>query len=260
MILTKIIIEKRVEIAEAKRNLTLEKMLKMVSEGQMDSRRDFRNSITKAHHIHLISEIKKASPTRGVLREDFDPVKIARIYETNKADSISILTDEKFFQGKLSYLSMVREVTTIPLLRKDFIIDEYQLYESFLAGADAVLLISDILSEGELSSFLSIAESLNMSAVVEVHSEWDLEKAIKVNSTIIGINNRDLHTFKVDIETTSRLSRLIPKGKVVISESGITSYENVMFLKSLGIDAVLVGEAFMKSTDIGARVREVMGY
>ncbi len=260
MILTKIIIEKRVEIAEAKKNLPKDKLLEMISEGRMGARRDFKNSISKTHQIHLIAEIKKASPSHGVLREDFNPVKIARIYEANKADSISVLTDEKFFQGNLSYLSMVREVTTIPLLRKDFIIDEYQLYESFLAGADAVLLISDILSEGELSSFLSIVSSLNMDAVVEVHSEWDLEKAIKVNSTIIGINNRDLHTFKVDIETTSRLSRLIPKGKVVISESGITSYENVMFLKSLGIDAVLVGEAFMKSTDIGARVREVMGY
>ncbi len=260
MILTRIINEKRLEVEESKKNLALEKLLEIISKGRIEPRRNFKNSITKNHHIHLIAEIKKASPSCGVLREDFDPVKIAQVYEANKAESISILTDGKFFQGKLSYISRVREVTTIPILRKDFIIDEYQLYESFIAGADAVLLISDILSEEELTSFLSIVNRLNMSGVVEVHSEWDLEKALKVGSPILGINNRDLHTFKVDINTTSRLIRLIPKGKVVIAESGITSYEKVMFLKSLGVDAVLIGEAFMRSPDIGAKVKEVMGY
>ena len=260
MILTRIINEKRLEVEESKKNLALEKLLGIISEGRIEPRRNFRNSITRNHRIHLIAEIKKASPSCGVLREDFDPVKISRIYEMNGANSISVLTDEKFFQGKLSYISKVREVTTIPLLRKDFIIDEYQIYESFIAGADAILLIADILSEEELTSFLSIVNSLNMSSVVEVHSEWDLEKALKVNSPILGINNRDLHTFKVDINTTSRLIRLIPKGKVIIAESGITGYDKVMFLKSLGIDAVLIGEAFMRSPDIGARVREVMGY
>lgn len=260
MMLTRIINEKRLEIEEAKKNLPLKNLLELISHRRIEPRRDFRNSITKNHRVHLIAELKKASPSRGVLREDFDPVKIAQIYETNGAASLSVLTDEKFFQGKLSYLPKVREITTIPLLRKDFIIDEYQIYESFIAGADAVLLIADILSDEELGSFLSIVNDLNMSGIVEVHSEWDLEKALKANSPILGINNRDLHTFKVDINTTSRLIQLIPKGKVIIAESGITSYDQVMFLKSLGVHAVLIGEAFMRSPDIGARIKEVMGY
>ena len=170
------------------------------------------------------------------------------------------MTDERFFDGNLKTLKELKGRITLPLLRKDFIIDEYQLYESVVAGADAILLIADILTGEELANFYRISKELGMDVIVEVHNEEDIEKALKSGTSIIGINNRDLNTFKVDISTTQRLIRHIPESKVRVSESGIKTYEDVMFLKSLGINAVLIGEAFMEADDIAAKMREVMRY
>ena len=258
MILTKIVEEKKKEVEIAKEKLPLDKLQKLLT--VLPSARGFRQAITKSHEISLIAEIKKASPSSGVLRRDFDPVKIAQVYRAYGARAISVLTDEKFFQGKLSYIDSIKKEVYLPILRKDFIIDKYQLYESKLAGADAVLLIADLLSRSELFGFLEICRNLAMDAIVEVHNEEDLAKALSVDSHIIGINNRNLHTFEVDLEVTSNLVNSIPEDKTVISESGIKKYEDIMFLKSLDVDAVLIGEAFMRSEDISTKVRELMGF
>jgi len=256
MILTKIIEEKKREIEAAKDRLPLAEIQKRLT--VLPSGRNFKAAISKEHEINLIAEIKKASPSSGVLRQDFSPLKIAQIYRAYGAKAISVLTDEKFFKGKLEYLELVRRNVYLPILRKDFILDRYQLYESKLFGADAVLLIAEILSKSELFQFLEVCKNLALDALIEVHGEEDLLKALSVESKIIGINNRDLHTFKVNLEVTSNLISLIPKDKIIISESGISTYEDVMFLKSLGVNAVLIGEAFMRSEDIGGKVMQIM--
>lgn len=258
MILTQIIENKRKEIEKSKEKIPLKQLQESLS--LLSQRRNFLSSISRPHQINLIAEIKKRSPSSGILREDFSPSTVAEIYEFNGAAAISILTDKEFFGGETSHINQVRQRVNLPILRKDFIIDEYQIYESAVIGSDAFLLISDILSKEELSGFIRLGLELNMDMVVEVHSEEDLEKALKADAPIIGINNRSLHTFKVDLETTPRLMRLIPKHKIVISESGIKSHEDVMFLKSVGINIVLIGEAFMRSGDIGAKVKEIMGH
>ncbi len=258
MILTKIVEEKKKEVEIAKEKLSLAGIQKRLT--VLPSSRGFGQAIAKEHEISLIAEIKKASPSSGVLRKDFDPVKIAQVFRAYWARALSVLTDEKFFQGKLFFIDKVKREVYLPILRKDFIIDKYQIYESKLFGADAVLLIADLLSRSELFQFLEICKNLAMDAVVEVHNEEDLNKALSVDSQIIGINNRNLHTFEVDLEVTSNLIKSIPEDKTIISESGIKRYEDVMFLKSLGVDAVLIGEAFMRSDDIGSKVRELMGY
>ena len=220
----------------------------------------FKRNIARPYHINLIAELKKASPQRGIIRGDFNPVKIALTYQANGASALSVLTDERFFEGRLRTLKELKQRVTLPLLRKDFIIDEYQIYESLCYGADAILLIANILTEEELTNFYKISKDLGMDVLMEVHNEEDVEKALKTGASIIGINNRDLNTFRVDLTTTQRLIRLIPENKVRVSESGIRTYEDVMFMKSLGVHAVLIGEVFMESNDIAAKMREVMHY
>lgn len=258
MILSRIIEEKRKVIEEAKRIKPQDELLKEIKSLSVKS--SFKKNVSRPHHINLIAEIKKASPSKGILRGDFNPVKIAITYQANGASAISILTDERFFEGKLEYLVKVRSNVSIPILRKDFFIDEYQIYETVAAGADAILLICDILSMAELARFYNIATGLGLDCLVEVHSEEDVEKALAIDAAIIGINNRDLHTFKVDLSVTQRLIRMVPQNKVIVSESGIKCYEDIMFLKSLGVNAVLIGEAFMESDDITAKMREIMRY
>jgi len=258
MILAEIIEEKRKSIQKAKDALSLDEIKSALSEKKIQ-KRNFKQAINQAHDINIIAEIKKASPTRGVIREEFDPNRIAQEYQINGAAAISILTEEKYFLGKLEYIRGVREVCSLPILRKDFILEEYQVYESALAEADAVLLIADILSKEEITNLSSIAKSLGLAVLCEAHSEEDLEKAISAKSDIIGINNRDLSTFKLSIDTTQNLIGLIPEGKVIVSESGIRSRSDTLFLKSLGVNAVLVGEVFMDADDIGAKVREFTG-
>lgn len=258
MFLDDILEEKQKEVREAKEKLSLEELrggLKVLS-----PRRNFKASISKAGQINLIAEIKKTSPSKGVIREDFNPGEIARIYEESGAKALSILTDKRFFGGDLSYLDDVRKMTKLPILCKDFIIDEYQIYQSAQAGADAILLIAAILSKEKIVKFLSLGAGLDLECLVEVHTEDELKKALEADSSIIGINNRDLQTFEVDTQTTRRLIGMIPEKKVIVSESGIKSHRDIENLKNLGVGAVLVGEAFMESADIGAKVKEVMGY
>lgn len=221
--------------------------------------RDFKHAISRPHDINLIAEIKKASPTRGLIREELNLIQIAEAYQINGASAISVLTEEDFFLGELGYIKKVKEVSTLPVLRKDFILEEYQVYESALAEADAILLIADILSKEEIKRLYALAKHLGMAVLCEAHTEEDLEKAIAAKVDIIGINNRDLHTFKLSIDTTQNLVGLIPKGKIIISESGIRSRSDMLFLKSLDINAVLVGEVFMDAEDVGAKVREFVG-
>jgi len=258
MILSRIIEEKRRNIEEARRLKTIEALIKEAKAIYVKSA--FRKNISRPHHINLIAELKKASPSKGILRGDFNPVKIATTYQANGASAISILTDERFFEGKLEYIKKVKESVSLPILRKDFIIDEYQIYESVVAGADAILLIAELLSTNEMIRFYDLASSLGLDVLMEVHNEEDIEKALATEAEIIGINNRDLHTFKVDINVTQKLIRLIPQNKIKVSESGIRSYEDVMFLKSLGINAVLIGEALLEANDIAAKMREIMRY
>ena len=258
MILSRIIEEKRRIVEEAKRVRRQEDLIRDIRNLSVKSQ--FKKNISRPHHINLIAEIKKASPSKGILRGDFNPVKIAITYQANGASAISVLTDERFFEGRLDHIIKVKENVSIPILRKDFFIDEYQIYETVAAGADAILLICEILSIAEMTKFYNLATELGLDCLVEVHSEEDIEKALAVDAVIIGINNRDLHTFKVDLGVTQRLIRLIPQNKVIVSESGIKCYEDVMFLKSLGVNAVLIGEAFMEADDIASKMREMMKY
>jgi len=258
MILSRIIEEKRKIVEEAKRLKPQDELLKEIKNLSVKS--SFKKNISRLHHINLIAEIKKASPSKGILRGDFNPVKIAITFQANGASAISILTDERFFEGKLEYIAKARENVSIPILRKDFFIDEYQIYETVATGADAILLICDILSTAELTKFYNIASKLGLDCLVEVHNEEDIEKALAIDAGIIGINNRDLHTFKVDLGVTQRLIRMIPQNKIIVSESGIKCYEDIMFLRSLGVNAVLIGEALMEADDIAAKMREMMKY
>ncbi|MFH1995782.1 MAG: indole-3-glycerol phosphate synthase TrpC [Candidatus Omnitrophota bacterium] len=258
MILSRIIEEKRRYLERVKKQSSLREVKERARSICVKS--SFRKSIARPHHINLIAEIKKASPSRGILRGDFNPAKIAVTYQANGASAISVLTDERFFDGKLSYIQEVKDHVSIPVFRKDFIIDEYQLYESVVAQADAILLISGILTKVELSGFYATARELGLDVIVEVHNEEHLEKALEADVDIIGINNRDLTTFKVDLQTTQRLARQIPQSKIIVSESGIRTYEDVMFLRSLGVHAVLIGEAFMVSDDIAAKMRQIMKF
>ena len=221
--------------------------------------RDFQKALQEPNEIGIIAEIKKASPSRGVIRQNFDPLQIAQCYEQQGAVAISILTEQKFFQGDLLYLKKVRQICALPLLCKDFIIDRYQLYEARLAGADAVLFIADALSEEELSDFYAVASDLGLSVLLEVHEQKGLEKALSVKNPIIGINNRDLKTFQVDLATTAQLIPQIPPDRVIVSESGIHDAQQLSWLKDLGVDAVLVGEAFMAEEDIGLAFQKLRG-
>jgi indole-3-glycerol phosphate synthase len=259
MILKEIIKNKELELKNKKYMVSLEEIKRQAYNLPKDNR-DFKKVISYPKgKIKLIAEIKKASPSEGIICKKFDPVAIARSYEASKVCAISILTDEKFFQGNLQHLKKVKEVTNIPILRKDFIIDEYQIYESKIAGADAILLIADCLSEDSINNFLNIANSLGLDCVVEIHNQNDLDKVLNTKTEIIGINNRNLYTFVVDLKTTFMLKLLIPKDKIVISESGIKTNEDVQLLQEKGIDAILVGTTLMKSENIKDKIKELLG-
>ncbi|MDR4508066.1 MAG: indole-3-glycerol phosphate synthase TrpC [Candidatus Brocadiaceae bacterium] len=222
--------------------------------------RSFEKALTTVDgDISIIAEVKKASPSSGVMRENFQPVEIACIYENSGASAISVLTDEKFFQGSLSYLADIKKTVTIPVLRKDFIVDSYQIYEARSAGADAILLIAELLSCDEIQQHINTAEELGLDCLVETHSKDELLKILQTNAKIIGINNRNLETFVTDIETTFRLRDLIPDDKIVVSESGITSREEIKRLLKKGIHAVLIGETLMKSSNVSAKLHELLG-
>ena len=212
----------------------------------------------KSDGVSLITEIKKASPSRGVLCNDFNPFVLARTYADNGAAAISVLTESKYFDGHIDHLAEIRETVAIPLLRKDFIFDPYQVYESRAFGADALLLIAAILEPGQLDELSALSRELGLSCLVEVHNENEVEKALRSSAQIIGINNRDLRTFNVDVGTTQRLRKLIPADRIVVSESGVRSRQDIANLKNQGVDAALVGEALLISADIAAKMRELL--
>ena len=205
----------------------------------------------------VIAEIKKASPSKGVLRADFDPVAIAKSYASAGACCLSVLTDQKFFQGSEEFLTSAREASGLPVLRKDFIIDPYQVYEARLIGADCVLLIVAALGDASLAELLILARDLGMDVLVEVHDESELERALRVDARLIGINNRDLRSFETRLETTLRLLDQIPNDRLVVTESGIHTRDDVSLMRSNGVSVFLVGEAFMKADDPGERLRDL---
>ncbi|RME66141.1 MAG: indole-3-glycerol phosphate synthase TrpC, partial [Nitrospirae bacterium] len=219
----------------------------------------FLGAITRpeGQPIRFIAELKKASPSEGIIREDFDHLKIASIYEEKGASAISVLTEEDYFKGSISYLRDLSKVSKLPLLRKDFIVDEYQIYEAATFGADAVLLIAAALSKTQAEEFFHLATELGLHSVVEVHHWKELEDVMLFSPPIIGINNRDLRTLKVDLRTTEYLIKDIPEGHCVVSESGIKTRDDVLYISSLGVDAILIGTTLMKAKDIGKKIEEL---
>ena len=220
--------------------------------------RDFEGALRgRPGTIRLIAEVKKASPSRGVLAGDLNPVDVATAYATHGAHAISVLTDEKYFKGSLDDLRAVRAAVDVPLLRKDFTIDEYQLWESRAAGADAVLLIVSILEPAQLSDLLAAAKGLGLAALVECHTAAELDQALAAGSRVVGINNRDLATFETRLETTIELAPSIPPGPIVVSESGFFTGADVRRVVAAGAHAVLIGEALVRSGDVAAKIREL---
>jgi len=221
--------------------------------------RDVKEYLTSTpdNPYRIIAEVKKASPSKGVIREDFDPLVIAQSYEKAGADAISVLTEPFFFQGDIEYLTGIRRYVGTPLLRKDFIFCEYQLVEALVYGADFVLLIAKMLSKKELKDLLNYTWHLGMNALVEIHDKEDLKKAIHAGADIIGINHRNLETFEMDMRLSEKLIPLIPNGKIIVAESGIHDKETVRRLHDIGVDAFLVGEYFMRQDDIVSAVREL---
>jgi indole-3-glycerol phosphate synthase len=266
-ILDQIVQTKREEVAARRAVTSADEFRERIE--SMPRPRNFFQAVTRrpagcGKALNLIAEVKKASPSAGVIRADFDPVAIAKAYEAAGADCLSVLTDEKYFQGHLSYLQDVRAAVGLPVLRKDFIIDPWQVLESRAAGADAILLIAECLETSELIDLQILATELNMTCLIEVH---DLDNLMRVRDHVIGfphksysllgINNRDLRTFKTDLGNTLRMAELVEDRSVLVSESGINAYADVAKLAESGVSAVLVGESLMRSPDIGAKVREL---
>jgi len=219
--------------------------------------RDFKKAISRPDRIGLVAEIKFASPSAGVIRKRTDPCAIGRMYEDNGVAAISLLTDSRFFGGDLNDLPRLKESVSVPLLRKDFILDEIQVRESFLYGADAILLIARILSKEELKELIAVSKALGLTPLTEIHDRDDLEKAVDGGAEVIGINNRDLDTFEVSLRTTFDLAPLIPKGCFKVSESGISGKEEIRLLRRSNIQAVLVGTSIMRSDDMTVKLREL---
>lgn len=261
MILDKITEHKRQEVALAKSRRSLDSVKQGIADLE-DQPRGFLRALratADSGWTAVIAEVKKGSPSKGVIREDFDPLAIAEIYQENGATCLSVLTDEHFFMGHLLYLHKIREVVNLPLLRKDFICDPYQIYEARAAGADAILLIAAMLDAGQLAEYNALATELRMDVLLEVHDEDELEVALTAGCDLIGINNRNLQTFETDLATTERLLPLIPKDYFVVAESGIVARADVLRLQKAGASGFLVGESLMREDNIGAKLQELQG-
>lgn len=256
MILNKIVNAKKEDVAYLKQARPLQDLKAVIQD--LPSPHNFREAIS-SRDCAIIAEVKRCSPSKGILREDFDPVKIASIYEGNGAAAISVLTDQEFFGGNKSYLADIKNCVRLPLLRKDFIIDPYQIYETRSLNGDAVLLIASILEEDQLREYIHLAESLDLAVLVEVHSMEELDKALAVGADIIGINNRDLRTFSTDIMTSMNLAHHVPAGRTIISESGIHTRNDIELLMKAGFHAFLIGETLMLSENIGKKLKELLG-
>ena len=259
-ILNKIIAVKREEVAAAVERKPLPAM-RADAESRLNTR-DFTGALRAkiaAGKPAVIAEIKKASPSKGVLRAEFIPADIAQSYAEFGAACLSVLTDQQFFQGSIDYLKQARASCSLPVLRKDFIIDAYQVYESRVMGADCILLIAACLDDAQMKAFEAIAMSLDMAVLVEVHDEAELERALKLKTPLIGVNNRDLNTFEVSLDTTLRLMGKVPADRLLITESGISALEDVRRLRAANINAFLVGEAFMRADDPGVALAHLFG-
>jgi len=259
-ILKKIVAHKQVEVAAAKAAAPLHELKSRIADLE-DVPRGFERHLRAAvasGWTAIIAEVKKGSPSKGVIREDFDPLEIAGIYQDNGATCLSVLTDEQFFLGHLRYLALIREAVSLPLLRKDFICDPYQIYEARAAGADAILLIAAMLDLDQLQEFLAAAHEVQLDVLLEVHDESEMEKALKTGCTMIGVNNRNLRTFATDLGTTARLARMIPTGRLLVTESGIHNRDDINRLSADGAQAYLIGESMMREADIGQKLRELI--
>jgi indole-3-glycerol phosphate synthase len=260
-VLKKIVDYKSVELAGVKGAAPLSEIIARLADLE-DQPRGFEAALLNAREsgwTPIIAEVKKGSPSKGVIRADFDPLEIALIYQANGASCLSVLTDEHFFLGHLSYLALIREQVSLPLLRKDFIFDPYQIYQARVAGADAVLLIAAMLELSQLREFAALARELSLDVLLEVHDERELETALQTDCRLIGINNRNLRSFAVDISTSERLAALMPEGRFIVAESGITRRDEIVRLTKNGVDAFLIGESLMREDDIGGKLQELLG-
>lgn len=256
-ILDEIVAYKRRVVTEAKQRVSPEALRK---QADLVRRPDsLMDSLTAGEEIALIAEIKKASPSKGVIRESFDPVEIGRSYEKNGAAAISVLTDAKYFRGSDASLKAVSEAVELPVLRKDFVVDPYQIHEARTIGASAVLLIVSALSPRELAEMLAVCREAQLDALVEVHTPGEARMALDAGADLVGVNNRDLKTFATDLQTTFDLLEHLPDDLVVVSESGIRSRDQVVRLRDAGVDAVLVGEHLMRQPDVGRELRALLG-
>jgi indole-3-glycerol phosphate synthase len=259
-ILKKIVAHKQQEVATAKSAVSVSELKARICDPE-EVTRGFERHLREAADsgwTAIIAEVKKGSPSRGIIRADFDPLEIAEIYQNNGATCLSVLTDEQFFLGHLRYLALIRETVSLPLLRKDFICDSYQIFEARAAGADAILLIAAMLDLNQLREFQTIAKEINLDVLLEVHDEVEMEKALKTDCTLIGVNNRNLRTFVTDLDTTGRLARMMPADRLLVAESGINSRADIVRLQANGAGAFLIGESMMREDDIGAKLQELL--
>ncbi len=259
-ILKTIVAHKREEIAAAKAGAPISELKQRIGDLE-DVPRGFERHLREAvasNWTAIIAEVKKGSPSKGVIRPDFDPLEIAEIYQDNGATCLSVLTDEQFFLGHLRFLALIRETVSLPLLRKDFIIDQYQIYEARAAGADAILLIASLLELNQLLEFKAIAKELHLDVLLEVHDETEMEMALETDCKLIGVNNRNLRTFETDLNTTGRLARMMPADRLLVAESGINSRADIVRLQHDGAGAFLIGEAMMREDDIGAKLQQFL--
>ncbi len=264
-ILDNIVETKRREVEQARLRCPLEQV--KAAAGRMPPPRDFFGALAvpATRGVHLIAEVKKKSPSAGLIRPDFEPVALAKIYAQSGASTLSVLTDESYFDGRLEYIEQVKQAVALPVLRKDFMIDPYQIYEARAAGADAILLIGEVLDPSLLRDMRDLAGELGMSSLIEVHEEETLDHVLKAvsftpdNRCLLGINNRNLKIQRIDLETTRRLAGLAPPGAILVSESGIKTRSDVEKLIACGARALLIGETFMRAPDIGAKIHELLG-
>lgn len=255
MILDEIVAKRRLQLEREKAALSLEH-IKAQALGRTEPIRDFAAAL-RGERLSVIAEVKKASPSKGLICADFHPVEIAKAYEANGANALSVLTEEHYFQGSSDYLRAIRTEVNLPILRKDFIIEPYQIYEARAMGADAILLIAALLDTKTLREFASIAHGLGLHCLTEVHNEEELASALTAQSDLIGINNRNLKTFTVDLAVTQRLAQMVPEELTLVSESGIRSNADMKAVRRYGADAVLIGETLMRSGDIAASLTEL---
>ncbi|MEW5894717.1 MAG: indole-3-glycerol phosphate synthase TrpC [Candidatus Omnitrophota bacterium] len=254
--LEKILTAKRDKI-ETRRKF-LENIRRNTEKAELTGYHYFRNNIKREGRVSLIAEIKRASPSKGIIREEFGVAQLARIYQQSGAAALSVLTEETFFLGRPDYVRIAADFN-LPVLAKDFFIDELQIPEAFSYGAKAILLIMAVLDDEQVRRMLKVSARLDMDCLVEVHSEEELERALNCGAEIIGVNNRDLKTFEIDLDYGEKILRRIPQDRIMVIESGIQTHEDVLRFKEAGVHAVLIGETFMRSDDVGAKVRDVMG-